>query len=250
MFGDKGANDFTIEELEELFSDNQQEENTPPAEENNEPQSDAQTETDEGNSKSNNVEQTKAFAHRLKESTEKARREEREAIAKSLGYDSYDDMIKNREKDFIKDKGYDPEELSPVLDELLKNRIDNDPRMKELEDLRKQNVAEYAKRELAEITKITGGQITRLDQLSKDVLDAWKTKGSLKKAFLEVEGENLITKLRGEHNRGSTSHMNTPGSSNPAPSNKRPLTDEEKQMWRLFNPGISEEELNKKTVDK
>lgn len=249
MFGNNGANEFSIEELEELFEDNQQED-TPPAEENNEPQSDSQTETEEGKTNSNNVETTKAFAHRLKESTEKARREEREAIAKSLGYDSYDDMVKNREKDFIKDKGYDPEELSPVIDELLKARIDNDPRMKELEDLRKQSIAEFGKRELAEITKLTGGQITRLDQLSKEVLDAWKTKGSLKKAFLEVEGENLISKLRNEHSRGSTSHLVTPGSSNPAPSNKRLLTEEEKQMWRLFNPGISEEELNKKTVDK
>lgn len=249
MFGTNGANEFSIEELEELFAEDQQED-TPPAEENNEPQSDSQTETEEGKTDSNNVEKTKAFAHRLKESTEKARREEREAIAKSLGYSSYDDMVKNREKDLIKDKGYDPEELSPVIDELLKARIDNDPRMKELEDLRKQSVAEFGKRELAEITKLTGGQITRLDQLSKEVLDAWKTKGSLKKAFLEVEGENLISKLRNEHNRGSTSHMATPGSSNPAPSNKRLLTEEEKQMWRLFNPGISEEELSKKTVDK
>lgn len=249
MFGTNGANEFSIEELEELFAEDQQE-NTPPAEENNEPQSDSQTETEEGKTNSNNVETTKAFAHRLKESTEKARREEREAIAKSLGYASYDDMVKNREKDLIKDKGYDPEELSPVIDELLKARIDNDPRMKELEDLRKQSVAEFGKRELAEITKLTGGQITRLDQLSKEVLDAWKTKGSLKKAFLEVEGENLISKLRNEHSRGSTSHMATPGSSNPAPSNKRLLTEEEKQMWRLFNPGISEEELSKKTVDK
>lgn len=249
MFGTNGANEFSIEELEELFAEDQQE-NTPPAEENNEPQSDSQTETEEDKTDSNNVEKTKAFAHRLKESTEKVRREEREAIAKSLGYSSYDDMIKNREKDFIKDKGYDPEELSPVIDELLKARIDNDPRMKELEDLRKQSVAEFGKRELAEITKLTGGQITRLDQLSKEVLDAWKTKGSLKKAFLEVEGENLISKLRNEHSRGSTSHMTTPGSSNPAPSNKRLLTEEEKQMWRLFNPGISEEELSKKTTDK
>ena len=122
--------------------------------------------------------------------------------------------------------------------------------MKELEDLRKQNVKDFAKREMAEITKLTGGQITRLEQLPREVIDKWREKGSLKSAYLEVEGENLINRIRSEQSKGTTSHMNTPGANTPPPSNKRPLTAEEKQMWRLFNPSITEDELNKKTVDK
>lgn len=251
MFVDEnGANEFTFEELEELFKDDTQQE-TPPAEGNAEPQSDVQTDSnDSKKSDADKIEQTKAFAHRLRESTDKARREEREAIAKSFGYDSYDDMIRQRESQLIKDKGLDPEDVSPVLDELLKQRLDNDPRMKELEDLRKKNLVEYGKKELSEISKLTGGQITRIEQLSKEVIDEWKKSGSLKQAYLKLEGENLISKLRNERHRGSTDHLSTPGSSNPAPSNKRLLTNEEKQMWKLFNPGISDEELNKKTTDK
>lgn len=241
-----GANEFTIEELEELFNDDTQQE-TPPAEENTEPQTDVQTGADD---KSKNIEHTKAFAKRLRESTEKARNDEREAIAKSFGYDSYDAMMKQRQSQLIKDKGYDPEELSPVVDELVKQRIDSDPRMKELEDLRKRSLAEYGKRELAEITKLTGGQITRLEQLPREVIDLWQEKGSLKKAYLEVEGENLVNRIRSEQSKGTTGHLATPGNSSPAPSNKRPLTDEEKQMWKLFNPNVTDEELNKKTVEK
>ena len=113
-----GANELTVEELEELFNDDVQQE-TPPAEKTTEPQSDAQTETDNGEEtlKSNNVEQTKAFAKRLKESTDKVRNEEREAIAKEFGFDSYEAMMKSKEDKLIKDKGYDPEEVSPILDE-------------------------------------------------------------------------------------------------------------------------------------
>lgn len=242
-----GANEFTIEELEELFNDDAQQE-TPPAEETTDPQTDAQTGTDDNKSK--NIEQTKAFAKRLKESTDKARNEEREAIAKSFGYDSYDAMMKQRQSQLIKDKGYDPEELSPVVEELVKQRMDSDPRMKELEDLRKRSLAEYGKQELAEITKLTGGQITRLEQLPREVIDLWQKKGSLKKAYLELEGENLVNKIRSEQSKGGTGHLATPGSTPPAPSNKRPLTDEEKQMWKLFNPNVTDEELNKKTVEK
>lgn len=243
-----GANEYTIEELEELFNDTQPE--TPPVEE-KVPQSDAQPETVvEEKSATKNVEQTKAFAHRLKESTDKARRDEREAIAKSFGYDSYDDMVRQRESKLITDKGLDPEEVSPVLDELVKQRLDNDPRMKELEDLRKRNLVEFGKKELAEISELTGGQITRIDQLSREVVEEWKKSGSLTDAYLKLEGKNLISRLRNENKKGSTNHLSTPGSSNPAPSNKRLLTNEEKQMWKLFNPGISDEELNKKTTDK
>lgn len=247
-----GANELTIEELEELFNDDvQQEEETPPAEETTDPQSDVQTDSDkEDTSASNKVEQTKAFARRLKESTDKARSEEREAIAKSFGFESYDAMIKSRESELIKDKGFDPEEISPIVEELVKQRINADPRMEELENLRKQNIAQYGKKELAEISKLTNGQITRFDQLPRNVIDLWKQKGSLKSAYLELEGENLISKLRNEQSKGSTSHMNTPNGNSQTPSNKRPLTSEEKQMWRLFNPNISDEELNKKLIDK
>lgn len=237
-----GANEFTIEELEELFNDDTTQ--TTPAAETN-------TDTQDGNNgaddnKSNNVENTKAFAARLKESTEKARREERDAIAKQLGYESYEDMQQKRTKETIEKKGLDPDEVTPVLEELLKS----DPRMQELENYRKQQKAEFAKRELAEITKLTNGEITSLSQLPKSVIERWSQTGSLKSAYLELEGENLLNRVRNEQNKGSTSHMQFPGSTSSGNSKQRPLTEQEKQMWRYFNPGISEEELNKKLTDK
>jgi hypothetical protein len=243
-------NVFTVEELEELFNDEVQQE-TPPAEEPTEPQSEVQTEDDKvEDTKSNNVEQTKAFAKRLRESTDKARNEEREAIAKSFGYESYEAMMQERQRKLIEDKGLDPEDVTPIVDKIVEQRINEDPRMKELESFRKQSIAEYGKRELAEITELTGGRITRLDQLPRNVLDLWRTKGSLKAAYLELEGANLIKQIRMEQSRGTTNHMNTPSANTQPPTNQRPLNADEKRMWKLFNPNISDEELNKKTVNK
>lgn len=244
-----GANDFTIEELEALFNDDVQTESPTSNEETTDVQ-DGNNETVTENSKSNNVENTKAFASRLKASTDKARKEERESIAKSFGYDSYEEMLKARERKTYEDKGLDPDEISPVVDELVKQKLNADPRMQELEEFRKRQVAEFGKRELAEITTLTGGKITNFSQLSKEVLELWQKNGSLKSAFLQLEGEKLITQMRSEQSRGSAEHLGNPNGGSPANVTKRPLTDEEKRLWRLFNPNISEDELNKKTVDK
>lgn len=242
-----GANEFTVEELEALFHDESQT-NSPTSNENT---TDAQeggneTETD----KSNDVEKTKAFATRLRESTEKARREEREAIAKSFGYSSYDDMIKSRERQVYEDKGLDPDEISPIVEELVKQRLESDPRMQELTRYRNQQAIEFGKKELAELTELTGGKITKLEQLPKNVLEQWQKEGSLTDAYLKLEGKKLITQMRSEQSKGSTEHLGNPNGSSPTITNQRPLTSKEKEIWKYFNPSISDEELNKKMVDK
>lgn len=243
-----GANEFTIEELEELFNDTQP--TTPAAEDDTTPQ-DGNDGADDDNNKSNNVETTKAFANRLKQSTDKARKEEREAIAKSLGYESYEDMETKRKNKLLEDKGLDPTDVSPIVDELVKQKLESDPRMQELEEFRKYKRDEFAKRELAEVTKLTDGAITSLAQLPKEVINRWQELGSLRLAYLELEGENLIARAKGGQSKGSTSHMNSLNSNaTPPPTKTRPLTAEEKQIWKVFNPGISDEELNKKTVNK
>ncbi len=243
-----GANELTLEELDQLFK-SEPEQTTPSADEKTEGQNNTENKSEQPADENKSIDKTQAFAKRLKESTDKARREERDAIAKSLGYESYADLEKQRENKMLEDKGFDPEQLSPVVDEIVKKRMDNDPRMKELEELRKKQVEEFGKRELAEITKLTDGEITSLAQLPKEVIEAWKTKGSLKSAYLAVEGERLINKFKGEQSKGSTSHLKNPSGTTPPASNKRPLTADEKRVWKFFNPGMTDEELNKQMVD-
>ena len=242
-FTDMGANEFTLEELEELFKSETQP-ITPAAVTNTEAQ-----ESDDADDKSG-VDTTKAFAHRLKQSTDKARKEERESIAKSLGYESYADMINKRDAKMLEDKGLDPDEVKPVVDELVKQRLATDPRMIELEEFRKQKIVDFGTKELAEITKLTDGEITEFSQLPKEVITLWQQRGSLKSAFLELEGEKLIMKSRSNNSKGSTDHLQSMSGGSPANNNQRHLTAQEKQMWKYFNPGITDEELNKKLVDR
>ena len=245
---DTGANKITIEELENFLSGEGAV--SPAANENEGSPATQPNEGDDSNTEPK-VTETQAFAHRLKEATSKARNEERESIAKSLGYESYEDMQKKREAQMLEDKGLDPDDVAPVVEQIVQKRLAEDPRLKELAHYRDAQVNEWAKKELAELGELTDGKISKLEDVPQDVIEAWKTKGSLKAAYLELHGEKLIREIRtgiaSGQNRSTTSHMSSPQGT-PAPpgnSNRRPFTAKEREVYKLFNPSVTDEQLSK-----
>lgn len=237
-------NDQSLQELEELFKELETEGTGPQS----------TTEPPEAQPASKvtpeNIETTKAFSKRLKEKTEKAVAEERERLAKELGYESYQKLQETREKKMLEDKGLDPDEVSPIVDELVNKRLNDDPRMKELEALRQKQLNEFATKELQELKDLTNGEITNMEQVPKDVIELWKSTGSLKKAYMSLHGEELVRKVKNFARQGDTSHLaNLTGTPPPPIVTTRNLTDKEKHVWRIFYPGISEDELNKKQVN-
>ena len=249
MFGN-GANEITIKDIEDFL--NGEGAATPAA---NEDEGSPATQPNENGAtpatETNPVTETQAFAHRLKEATSKARNEERESIAKSLGYESYADMQQKREAEMLKEKGFDPEDVSPVVEQLVQKRLAEDPRLQELDAYRQEKMNAWAKKELAELGELTDGKISKLEDVPKNVIELWKTKGSLKAAYLELCGEQRIREMQmgiaNEQNRSTTGHMQSPrGTPTPAGNaNKRPLTAKEKEVYKLFNPGVTDEQLSK-----
>lgn len=238
----KGANEITIKDIEAFLEDDRAD--TPQAEEDIETPPATQPDSPES------IETTKAFANRLKDATTKARAAEREDIAKSLGFESFEAMQKNKETKLLEEKGLDPEEVTPIVEELLQKRLAEDPRLKDLEEFRQTRIQEWGKKELAEITALTGGKISKIEQVPKDVIDLWKQKGSLKAAYLELEGEKLIremqTGIASGQSKGSTGHLNTPQGTPPSQqADKRPMTAQEKEIYKLFNPNVTDEEISK-----
>lgn len=236
-----GVDTLSQDELDELFSDSDNGKQPSPA---------AETEPSPQHP---DVENTKAFSKRLKERTDKAIAEERESIATRLGYKSYDDMIKQQENRKLEDLGYDPEQLGPIVEELVQKRINSDPRMKELETFREKQVQEFAIKELTEVSKLTGINYTSLEQLPQDVIEDWRKTGSLKQSYIKLHGEELILKNKAAASRGVTSHLEPVGTGGVAPAtetHKRHLTAEEKKVWKFFNPQMTDEELDKKLVDR
>lgn len=206
--------------------------------------------TDSNEVTPDNVETTKAFAKRLAERTTKAVADEREAIAHQMGFESYDAMIKSRERQTLEDQGLDPDQVAPVVDKLVEERLKSNPVMQELNELRAQKLKNYADSQLQELTELTQGRITSLNQVPKNVLELWKTTGSLTDAYMQVCGKDLLIEARSAQSRGNTTHMATPDSGNTdaAPS-MRHLTPEEKRIWKQAFPKMTQEELDKQMVE-
>ena len=119
--------------------------------------------------------------------------------------------------------------------------------MKELEEYHNLKAKEWANSQLKEITELTDGKITNLEQLEKEVFDAVKPGGSLVDAYLSLHGREVVEQLR--HSKASnqstspTSHL-VSSSSRSEPSAYREMTPEENNIMRQFaqySPGLQED---------
>lgn len=188
----------------------------------------------------------KAFSIRLNE--------EREKIAKEAGFESYDDMRKQNEKKKLEDKGLDPDVASPVLEELVKQRVEQDPRIKEYEVLKKKEeerqFKEWCDKELKQLNTLTEGQIKSMSDVPQDVVKLSEKTGSLKSAYLQLHGEELINQMKlkqsSQDSKGSTTHLVQPKESGSSSVKTRPLTIEERRAYKMINRNITDEELDKK----
>ena len=192
-------------------------------------------------------EMTKEMSKRINEVRAKTERETRDSMAKELGYESYDAMKRASEKQVLKDAGLDDSEIEPIVQKLLDKRFAEDPRMKRLEAFEAKQKESFVTEQLKEISKLTGNNYKAVNELPKEVLTLWEKTGNLKQAFLAIQGEAIIQKSLAGKQNGSLAHLANPGSTGVG-TKERPLTDEEKAIWRMVNPDITDEELAKKTT--
>lgn len=192
-------------------------------------------------------EMTKGVSKRINEVRAATERETRDAMAKELGYENYDALRKAQEKQTLKDAGLDDEELEPIIQKLVDKRFAEDPRMKRLEEIEARDKATFVKDQLKEINRIAGVSYKDVSELPAEVLTVWEKTGNLKQAYLATQGEDLLIKSLAGRQNGSLTHLASPGTSGTG-LKERPLTDQEKAIWRMTIPDITEEELSKKTM--
>lgn len=224
--------DNGLEEFEDLFENKTEQEVTPtsePGEKTPEPEK---------------VNETKRVAERIKAVKTETELETKNNIAKDLGYESYQDMLDKRHKKELEEKGYDPNDLEPIIEKRLDEKIKSDPRFRELEELQNQKLFMKANQELLEIQKFNPN-IKTLEDLSPEVFELGKTTGSLKKAYLAIEGEKLIINSKSQKSIGSTDHLSTPKGNPKESDGTRGLTQEERSNYKYFNPDMTDEQLDK-----
>lgn len=200
------------------------------------------TETDD------TVNTTEAVSKRINEVKRKTENETQDRIAKELGYNSYKDLQDANKNKMLRDAGIDTDdtELMATIDKLIEERLANDPRMKKVDEYENQQKANFVTNQLKEINKVAGSNYTSIEQLPQDVLDMWEKTGNLKQAYLATHGEELLIKKPSRSS--SLNHLGDQSSGQRTNHKTRPLTDEEKDIWRSVFGDISDEELSKKTM--
>lgn len=200
-------------------------------------------------SESNDEITTEAVSKRINTVRHKTEIDTQDRVAKELGFDNYADLQKAKEKQLIRDAGLDGEEIEDVVNKLVEQRLANDARFKKLEEYEAERKNNFVKAQLNEINALADSNFTSIEQLPKDTLALWEKTGNLKQAYLATQGESLLTKKRSTPKiNGSTTHLAESGSQGTG-NKTRPLTDMEKDIWRSVIPGITDEELSKKTMD-
>lgn len=196
------------------------------------------------------VDQTKAFAQRLKEEKAKAKEEARKEIAESFGYNSWQEYADAQTNNKLLEKGFDPDSVKDVLKDLIYTNPDYVEAMKykqEKEDLEKEI---FASNSLKQLNETYGTNYTSINQLDKPTFDMWSAGTPLVNAYaahnMSKIIDNAVKQAVAARDNGKSHLKNVSGSSEE--SKTREISQDELKIAKSF--GFSEtqfkEYVNKK----
>lgn len=196
------------------------------------------------------VDQTKAFAQRLKEEKAKAKEEARKEIAESFGYNSWQEYADAQTNNKLLDKGLDPDSVKDVLKDLIYTNPDYVEAMKykqEKEELEKEI---FASNSLKQLNETYGTNYTSINQLDKPTFDMWSAGTPLVNAYaahnMSKIVDNAVKQAVAARDNGKSHLKNVSGSSEE--SKTREISQDELKIAKQF--GFSEtqfkEYVNKK----
>ena len=188
------------------------------------------------------VDQTKAFATRLKEEKAKAKQEAREEIAKSFGYNSWSEYADAQTNNKLLDKGLDPDSVRPVLKDLIREDPDYQEAMKykaEKEALEKEL---FATNSIKALNEKFGTAYSSVNELDPETVKMWNEGTPLEKAFAANNWETIrdaaVKKASVPKDNGK-SHMK-PVTGSSQPNNTREIGNDELSVFKMF--GFTEQQ--------
>lgn len=202
--------------------------------------------TDDNSTSEPEINLTENMRHRINEVRRKTETETQNKVAKELGFDSYDELLKANEDSLIREHGFDKDDVEKVLEPLIESRLTNDPRFKKLEEFEKHEQDRYINEQLAEINRMSGIKYNSVDDLPQETINLWSKGVDLDKAYLATEGKSILLKSTNNARKGTLNHLVPPGTNSGAKT--RGLTEKEKEFYRSIVEGITDEELSQKTI--
>ena len=182
------------------------------------------------------VDQTKAFAQRLKEEKAKAKVEAKQEIAESFGYTSWQEYVDAQTNNKILDKGMDPESERDVLKDLIYTNPEYVEAMKykkEKEDLEKEI---FASNSIKQLNATYGTNYNSINDLDPETVRMWNEGTPLEKAFaannVALLIDNAVKKAAAARDSGKSHLKTVVGSSEE--SKTRDISSEELRVARAF----------------
>ena len=196
------------------------------------------------------IDQTKAFAQRLKQEKAKAKDEAKKEIAESFGYNSWQEYVDAQTNNKIIDKGMDPDAVKDILKDLIYTNPEYVEAMKykqEKEELEKEI---FASNSIEQLNKTYGTNYKSVNELDKQTIDAWNAGTPLVNAYAAYNMSTIIDsavkKAMAARDSGK-SHLKTVSGSSEE-SKTREISQDELRVARAF--GLDEtkfkEYVNKK----
>ena len=196
------------------------------------------------------VDQTKAFAQRLKQEKAKAKDETKKEIAESFGYNSWQEYVDAQTNNKIIDKGMDPDAVKDILKDLIYTNPEYVEAMKykqEKEELEKEI---FASNSIEQLNKTYGTNYKSVNELDKQTIDAWNAGTPLVNAYAAYNMSTIIDsavkKAMAARDSGK-SHLKTVSGSSEE-SKTREISQDELRVAKAF--GLDEtkfkEYVNKK----
>lgn len=196
-------------------------------------------------SSASNSNDTKAYSERLKKDRAKIAEDVRKEIAESFGFSTYDEFIRSRQDDTLREAGLDPEVAKPVLEKL----VNNDPAVVAAKRLQSEQSSEALKEkehnDLFALNSKYGTQFTSLEEID-DATKALYEKGvPLDKAY-GIEHLDEVSVKSSKTPSPSKGHLqNVSGTKGNDGSTKPPLDSKQLAIFRKMLPNASDEEITK-----
>ena len=189
------------------------------------------------------VDQTKAFATRLKEEKAKAKQEAKEEIAKSFGYNSWSEYADAQTNNKLLDKGFDPESVRPVLKDLIREDPDYQEAMQykaEKEALEKEL---FATNSIKALNDKFGTAYSSIDELDPETIRLWNLGTPLETAYAANNWESIrdaaVKKASVPKETGKAHLKQVSGSAQQ--TNAREISKDELSAFNMF--GYTEDEV-------
>lgn len=187
----------------------------------------------------------KAYAERLNKDRERIRSEERERIAQDFGYTNWDEYVEHQTNMKLLDKGLDPDEVRPVIKELIKS----DPEYLEAMEYKKKEEAakarQWGEEEVRKLNSKFGTSFSSIDDLDAETIKLFNSGVSLDRAYASQHYEELqdLAVKKAKIVNGKEHLRNPQTSTQISPDVKYEISDKEFKKFKAINPYATEEQI-------